>query len=153
MTTGMKLAIIGTGAFALFGFKKKNNYVAVLTQMKIAVHDVRKLRMSGGKLYVNIDVVLINPTNLDFSPITAGVFALKSISLLSKGKKLGTGYGTVTNFDLPAGGTQKIENVQIELLSLNIIDQLFGGQLSSNPNDFTIEVALTALGKNWVIEQ
>ena len=153
MTTGIKLAIGATTALALFGFKKKNNYTAVLTQLEIAVDNVRNLRNVKGKLWVNCDVVLINPTNLDFSPITAGAIALKRISLFMGGKLLGSGHGTVTNFNLPARGTQKIENVQIELLSLNIIDQLFGGSLSTNVNDFKIEVELTALGQTWIIEQ
>lgn len=153
MTANIKLAIGATAALALFGFKKKNNYVSVLTEMKIAVDNIRNWRYKSGKLLVDVDVVLINPTKLDFSPVTAGALTLKSISLLSKGKKLGTGYGTVTNFDLPAGGTQKIEKVQIELLSLTIIDQLFGGSFSTNANDFKIEVELTALGKTWIIEQ
>lgn len=153
MNTNIKLAIGATAALALFGFKKKNNYVAVLTQMQIAVDNIKNLRLKSGRLWVDVDVVLINPTKLDFSPITAGALTLKRISLLSMGKILGTGYGTVRNFDLPAGGTQKIEKVSIELVSLNIIDQLFGGTLSSNPDDFKIEVELTALGKTWVIEQ
>ena len=153
MITPVKIAIGATAALALFGFKNKNNYTAVLTQMKIAVDNVRNLRNKSGKLWVDCDVVLINPTSLDFSPITAGAITLKRISLKMKGSLLGSGYGTVTNFDLPANGTQKIEKVQIELLSLDIIDQLFGGSFSSNPNDYRIEVELTALGKTWVIEQ
>lgn len=153
MTTGVKVAFAATAALALFGFKKKNNYTAVLTQMQIAVDNINNLRNKSGKLWVDCDVVLINPTNLDFSPITAGAITLKRISLFMGGKLLGSGHGTVTNFNLPANGTQKIEKVQIELLSLNIIDQLFGGSLSTNANDFKIEVELTALGKTWIIEQ
>lgn len=153
MTTNVKLAIGATVALALFGFKKKNNYVAVLTQMRIAVDNIRNLRNRLGKLWIDVDVVLINPTNLDFSPITAGAITLKKISLKVAGKILGSGIGTVTNFDLPAGGTQKIENIQIELLSLNVIDQLFSGSFLANANNFTIEVELQALGKTWIIEQ
>lgn len=153
MTTGVKVAIGVTTALALFGFKKKNNYTAVLTQMQIAVDNINNLRNKSGKLWVDCDVVLINPTNLDFSPITAGAITLKRISLFMGGKLLGSGHGVVTNFNLPSKSTQKIENVQIELLSLNIIDQLFGGSLSTNANDFKIEVELTALGKTWIIEQ
>ena len=153
MTTGVKVAIGVTTALALFGFKKKNDYTAVLTQMQIAVDNIRNLRNKSGKLWIDCDVILINHTGLDFSPITAGAITLKRISLFMGGKLLGSGHGTVTNFDLPARGTQKIEKVQIELLSLNIIDQLFGGSLSTNANDFKIEVELTALGKTWIIEQ
>lgn len=153
MTTGVKLAIGVTAALALFGFTKKNNYISVLTQMKIAVDNVRKLRQRKGKIYTDVDVILINPTKLDFSPITAGAITLKRISLKMKGTLLGNGLGTVTNFNLPAGGTQKIENIQIEILSLDILNLLFNGSFSTNPNDYTIEVELMALGKTWIIEQ
>jgi hypothetical protein len=153
MNTPVKIALGLTGALALFGFKKKNDYSAVLSQMEIAVDNIHNLRNRSGKLWVDVDVILINPSNLDFSPITAGAITLKKIALFMGKTLLGNGHGTVNNFDLPAGKTQKIENVQIELLSLNIIDQLFGGSAFSDANNFRIEVTLEALGTTWIIEQ
>jgi len=153
MTTGVKIAIGVTAALALFGFTKKNNYVSVLREMKIAVDNIRKLRYRNGKIYTDVDVILINPTKLNFSPITAGAITLRRISLKMKGTLLGNGLGTVKNFDLPAGGTQKIEKIEIEILSLEILNLLFTGSFSTNPNDYTIEVELNALGKTWIIEQ
>lgn len=156
MNRGKKIALVGAGAVALFGifaYSKKVAFDEVITQMSLDVSNIRNLRTKSLKLYCDCDVTFKNNTSTSFEVSTAGLIAVKRITLLYKGKVLGNAYSNTTQFTLPANGEQKISNVQVELISLNIINQLFGGNLDGDPTNYTLEVEIVALGKTFIVEQ
>lgn len=155
MKTGTKIAIAGAGVLLLgaWAVNKKSSFDEVITQMTIDVSNVRNLRTKNLKLFLDCDVTFKNNTSTDFSVSSAGLIMVKKIALLYKGKLLGNAYSNTTAFSLPAFGEQKISTVQVELISLNIIQQLLGGSLDGNPENYKIEVEISALGQTYIIEQ
>lgn len=156
MNTGKKIALVGAGALALvgiFAYNKKVAFDEVITQMSMDVSNISNLRTKNLKLYLDCDVTFKNNTSTAFEVSTAGLISVKRISLFYKDKKLGNAFSNTTQFALPANGEQKISNVQVELLSLNIINQLLGGNLDGDPSNYTIEVEIVALGKTFIVEQ
>ena len=149
------LAIIGASIFTLgfFAKRKVDDYSEVITKMGMDISNIRNLRTKNLKLFLDCDVTFINTTKIDFMPITGGLIEVKRISIFYKGKLLGNAYSNTTEFSLPAKGKQKISGIEVELLSLNIIDQLLNGSLDSNMANYTIEVEIRALGKTFIVEQ
>ena len=156
MKTGMKIAIAGGSLLtiaALWGFKKKSDFEEVITQMTMDVSNIRNLRTKNLKMMCDCDVTFKNNTSTDFSINTGGFIAIKRISLYYKDKLLGNALSNTTKFTLPANGSEKIENVAVEFISLNIINQILSGSLDGNPANYKIEVEIVALGKTYLIEQ
>lgn len=149
------LKVLGGAAVVstLFAFKKKGDFSKVMEQMTMDIRNVRKLRMSGGKLYMDIDVGFHNPTQYDMVIMTAGAIKLKQIKLLYKGVIIGNAYSSKQEFELPAKSNYLVTDIQVELLFLNIIDQFLKGGLDSNVDNYQIQTTVEALGKSWVIEQ
>lgn len=149
------LKVLGGAAVltTLFAFKKKADFAKVMEQMTIDIRNVRKLRMSGGKLYMDIDLGFHNPTNYDMVILTAGTIKLKQISLSYKGKLIGNAFSSSTEFELPAKSNYLVSNIQVELLFLNIIEQFMKTGLDNNIDNYQIKIVVEALGKSWIIEQ
>lgn len=149
------LKAIGIGALTLtlFAFKKKSDYSKVIEKMTLDVRNVRNLRTKNGKMYLDIDLGLHNPTEYDFEPYTAGMIKVKQIKLFHKGKELGNAYSDIAEISLPAKSNFLITNIQIELLFLNIIEQFLNGQLDLNMENYRVHIYIEALGKTWIVEQ
>jgi hypothetical protein len=149
------LKVLGGAAVlsTLFAFKKKNDFSKVMEAMTIDVRNIRKLRLSGGKMYVNIDLGFHNPTQYDMVILTAGTIKVTQISLLYKGVLIGNAYSSKTEFELPAKSNYLITDIAVELLFLNIIDQYMKGGLDANMDNYQIHTVVEALGKSWIIEQ
>lgn len=149
------LKVLGGAAIVstLFAFKKKNDFSKVMEQMTMDIRNIHKLRTSGGKLYMNVDIGFHNPTNYDMTIITAGMIKVKKIQLLYKKVVIGNAYSNTTEFELPAKSNYLITDIQVELLFLNIIDQFLKGGLDSNVDNYQIHTTIEALGKTWVVEQ
>lgn len=149
------LKVLGGAAVVstLFAFKKKGDFSKVMEQMTMDIRNVRKLRMSNGKLYMDIDLGFHNPTQYDMVILTAGVIKLKQIKLMYKGVVIGNAYSSKQEFELPAKSNYLVTDIQVELLFLNIIDQFLKGGLDSNVDHYQIQTTVEALGKSWVIEQ
>jgi hypothetical protein len=149
------LKVLGGAAVisTLFAFKKKNDFSKVLESMTMDIRNVRRLRVSGVKLYLDIDIGFHNPTDYDMVIFTAGVIKLKQIKLMYKGVVIGNAYSSKSEFELPAKSNYLVTDIQVELLFLNIIDQFFKGGLDSNVDNYQIQTTVEALGKNWIIEQ
>lgn len=149
------LKVLGGAAVVstLFAFKKKADYSKVIEQMTMDIRNVRKFQVNSGKIYVIIDIAFHNPTNYDMNLFTAGMIKLKEIRLSYKGTVLGTTFSKETEFALPAKSNYVISNIQVEVLFLNIIAQLFNGGFDSNEDNYKVQTTLEALGKTWVVEQ
>lgn len=155
MEGGTILKVLGGAAVlsTLYAFKKKNDFSKVMEAMTIDVRNIRKLRLSGGKMYVNIDLGFHNPTQYDMVILTAGTIKVTQISLLYKGVLIGNAYSSKTEFELPAKSNYLITDIAVELLFLNIIDQFVKGGLDANMDNYQIHTVVEALGKSWIIEQ
>lgn len=155
METKTILKVLGGAAVVstLFAFKKKNDFSKVIEQMTMDIRNIRKMRMSQGKLYLDIDIGFHNPTDYDMTIFTAGMIKLKQIKLMYKGVVIGNAFSSKTEFELPAKSNYLVTDIQVELLFLNIIDQFLKGGLDSNVNNYQIHTTIEALGKNWVVEQ
>ncbi|MFN3753299.1 hypothetical protein [Flavobacterium sp.] len=151
--TVLKAVGIGALALGLFAFKKKSDYESVINEMTIDIDDLNNLRSSQGKLYVNMNVALHNPTNIDFEPYTAGLIRVKQIKVFHKGVEIGNAFHDLYEISLPKKSNFLITNIKVELLALNIVDLLLNGQLDDNLNNYRVHIYVEALGKTWIIEQ
>lgn len=149
------LKVLGGAAVVstLFAFKKKSDFSKVIEQMTMDVRNVHKLRTSGGKLYMTVDIGFHNPTKYDMTIFTAGVIKVKRIQLFYKKILIGNAYSSLQEFELPANSNYLITDIQVELLLLNIVDQFLKGGLDSNVDNYQIHTTVEALGKTWVVEQ
>jgi hypothetical protein len=149
------LKVVG-GALLLTGLlavKKKSDFSKVLEQMTINIKNIRNLRLSGSKLFLNLDLLFGNPTPYDMSVSTAGLIKLKEISVFYKQKLIGTAISEKTQFELKAKSSYLISNVKVELLYLNLINQWLTTGLDSDAKNYQVHITVEALGKSWVIEQ
>lgn len=121
--------------------------------MTIDIDSLYNLRTTQGKAYVNMNVALHNPTDIDFEPYTAGLIRIKQIKVFHKGIEIGNAFHDLYEIPLPAKSNFLITNVKVELLLLNIIDLLLDGKLDTNVNNYRVNIYVEALGKTWVIEQ
>jgi len=159
MNTTTKLLIGGAGLTLLgaWAMKKKASFDEVITKMTMDISSIRNLHMKGLKAFFDCDITFFNNTATEFSISGGGLIFVKRISVyhLDKGKKnlLGNALSNTQSFSLPANGQEKITGVSVELLSLNLLNQLLGGNLDGNPANYTFEVEVVALGKTFILEQ
>lgn len=151
--TGLKVAGVAALAFGLFAFKKKNDYESVIEKMTIDIDSIYNLRTTQGKAYLNMNVALHNPTDIDFEPYTAGLIKVKQIKVFRNNVEIGNAFHELYEIALPAKSNFLITNIKVELLLLNILNLLLDGQLDTNVSNYRVNVYVEALGKTWVIEQ
>ncbi|MFN4026428.1 MAG: hypothetical protein ACK4IZ_03180 [Flavobacterium sp.] len=151
--TGLKVAGVAALAFGLLAFKKKNDYESVIEKMTIDIDSIYNLRTTQGKAYLNMNVALHNPTDIDFEPYTAGLIKVKQIKVFRNNVEIGNAFHELYEIALPAKSNFLITNIKVELLLLNILNLLLDGQLDTNVSNYRVNVYVEALGKTWVIEQ
>lgn len=143
-------ALLVTGLFAA---KKKSDFSKVMEEMTINIQNIRKLRMTSGKITMDIDLLFGNPTPYDMSLSSAGLIKLKEIALFYKGKQIGTAISDKTEFELKPKSTYLISNVRVELLYLTLINQWLTTGIDTDAKNYQVHITVEALGKSWVIEQ
>ncbi len=157
MNTGTKVAVAGAGVLTLFGIwflNKKKDFEKVITEMTMNISNIRRLKLSSAlQVILYCDVTFKNNTNVTFDVNTGGLIMIKSITLFYKGKKLGVARSNTTQFALAANSEFKITNVEVQLVSLNILNQLFNESLDADPANYKIELEIVALGKTYIVEQ
>jgi hypothetical protein len=149
------LKVLGGAAVVttLFAFKKKADFSKVMEAMTIDIRNIRKLRLSGSKLLMDIDLGFHNPTPYDMTILTAGLIKVKEIKLLYKGKQIGTALSNSTEFELPANSNYLITDIKVELLYLTLINQWLTTGIDTDVNNYQVHTVIEALGKTWVVEQ
>ncbi|MEN2415548.1 hypothetical protein [Flavobacterium mesophilum] len=151
------LAVLAGGAVltTLFAFKKKNDFTKVIEQMTIDVRNIRNLRLQGSQLLADIDLGIHNPTKYDMTVYTAGLITLKKIILFYKKVQIGSADSVKgeDTFELPAYSHYLVTNITLTIKYLNVADQFINHGLDGNMNNYTAQIYVNALGKNWVIEQ
>lgn len=153
MKTILKLAGITAVAATLFAFKKKRDYEKVINAMKLIISNIRNLRIRNMKFYFDFDLTIHNPTDADMNIYTAGLIALKKVSVFYQGTLIGNAFSNTTEFSLPAGGYFTIKEIQIECLVLEIINKFATIGLDTNLANYKIEIEIQALGQTFIIEQ
>jgi len=121
--------------------------------MTIDIDSIYNLRTTQGKAYLNMNVALHNPTDIDFEPYTAGLIKVKQIKVFRNNVEIGNAFHELYEIALPAKSNFLITNIKVELLLLNILNLLLDGQLDTNVSNYRVNVYVEALGKTWVIEQ
>ncbi|SDX37164.1 hypothetical protein [Flavobacterium degerlachei] len=149
------LKILGGAAVVstLFAFKKKGDFTKVIENMTMDLRNIRKLHLSGAKLYAVADIGFHNPTQYAMTVKTAGLIQVKEIRLFYKGILFGIAKSNTTSFELPAKSNYLMTDIQIEIVILNLIDQYLKNGLDSNVDNYQIHTIVEALGKTWVVEQ
>jgi len=153
MKTILKLAGITAVAATLFAFKKKRDYEKVINAMKLNISNIRNLRIRNMKFYFDFDLTLHNPTDADMDIYTAGLIALKKVSVFYQGTLIGNAYSNTTEFSLPAGGYFTIRGIQIECLFLEIINKFATVGLDTDLTNYRVKIQIEALGQIFTIEQ
>ncbi len=149
------LKILGGAAVVttLFAFKKKADFSRVMQSMTIDIRNVRKIRFSGGKILLDMDLGFHNPTPYDMTILTAGLIKVKEILLYYKGKQIGKAISNQTAFELPANSNYLITDIKVELLYLTLISQWLTTGVDSEVNNYQVHTVIEALGKTWIVEQ
>lgn len=140
-------------ATTLFAFKKKADFTKVIEAMTYDIRDLRKLRLSGNKVFVDLDLGFHNPTGYDMTVITAGLIKVKEIILFYKTKEIGRALSNTTEFELPANSNYLITDIKVELLYLTLISQWITTGIDSNVDNYKAHIVVEALGKTWIVEQ
>jgi len=149
------LKILGGAAVVttIFALRKKADFTKVMEAMTMDIRKLSKLRISGSKVSVLMDLEFHNPTGYDMTIFTAGMIKVKEILLFYKGKQIGKAVSNTTEFELPANSRYLITDIKVELLYLQLIGQWITSGLDNNVNNYKIHTVIEALGKTWVIEQ
>lgn len=153
MKTILKLVGITAVAATLFAFKKKRDFEKVIASMKLVISNIRNLRIRNMKFYFDFDLTFHNPSDADFDIYTAGLIALRKVSVFYQGTLIGNAYSNTTEFSLPAGGYFTIQQIQVECLVLEIINKFATIGLDTNLANYKIEIEIQALGQTFIIEQ
>lgn len=151
--TILKLLGGAVAVTALFAVKKTGDFSKVMEKMTMDIRNLRKLRLSGNKVLLDMDLAFHNPTEYDMTLYTAGLIKVKEILLFYKGKQIGKAISNQTEFELPANSNYLITDIKVELLYLTLISQWLTSGLDRNAANYQIHTVIEALGKSWVIEQ
>lgn len=153
MKTSTKI-IIGVVALlaliALYGYKKAMKLKEVFAKIDIKPTGFRNLKASLTDIRLDVDVVMINPTNDDFS-VSAHIANLKRLNFFYKGKFLATAKPEMTQISIPANNQLKITNIPV-ILSTQAVFENAMEFLSFNINKLSVEAVIEVAGSEIYIK-
>lgn len=148
-----KIIVVGFGAIAV-GFSayliaRANKVQRVIDKLTFSVKEIKRIRISGGKLKADLYLKVHNPTN-DSIDLKTGVLKADELRIYEKGttKTLAKSSLEINEVYLPAKGYFNLPavNIQIPLLTGAVMAL---NQITSNKQNFldklTIELDLKAL--------
>lgn len=147
----LKILGITTVALIALSFKKYSDYSAVINKITFFMSKIRNVKRRNGKGYFDFDLVLHNPTDIDFSFDTAGYITVKQIDVLHDGRLLGTAYSNATRIQLPPKSSFRITDIQIEVVLLGVLGQL--AAIVQDQSKLTAQITIDALGTTYIMEQ
>jgi len=151
MKTSVKVIGIAALALSLLSFKVYKDYSTVIEKMTFFMSKIRNLRMRNGKFFFNFDLVLHNPTDIDFSFDTAGFIKVKQIDVFYEDKLLGRAFSDATKIELPAKSYFRITDIEVEVIPLGLLGSL--STIIEDQSKFRAQVTIDALGTTYIVDQ
>ena len=145
-----KLAIyagIGYGLYYLFN--KGKAAIAAYNNLKTQVVSARNLKPGISQFTLEIDVLVTNNGTTPIDINTGGLATLKKVNLYSaKGTLIGFSTPGATSLNIPAGGSQRINNIPTVINTAYVLEAL--GDLNNVKNvNTTIEIE--AAGQTFTV--
>lgn len=140
------------GSSYLFGKSKVNRYMEVLDKMEVNTKGVRNFKLQGSFLFFNIDVELVNPTNIAVD-IPGNLITVKNLHFFTAtGKKLGVATPNVSQISLPANGSRMITNIPAAF-DLMAIGSSFSEavEIALNPDAMLVATDIQAFGTSFTV--
>ncbi len=151
MKTSVKVLGIAALALGLFSFKVYKDYSTVIEKLNFFMSKIRNLHLKNGKFFFNFDLVLHNPTDIDFSFDTAGYISIKQIDVFYSNKLLGRAYSSATKIELPAKSYFRITDIEVEVIPLGLLGSL--SSILEDTSKFKAQVTIDALGTTYIVDQ
>lgn len=150
-------AVLGVAALAVggsiyLGKNKYDSYRSVLENMEINLKKVTGLKISGDNVFFNVDIELVNPTDISVN-VPGNKLVVKNLHFFSpKGVKLGIASPNISNISLPANGSRMITNIPVAL-SLKTIGSSLNEiiEVALNPDLLQTTADLEAFGKSFSV--
>ncbi|MDP2687518.1 MAG: hypothetical protein Q8O62_09865 [Aequorivita sp.] len=136
-----KLAIYaGIGYGLYYFFTKGKAAVAAYNSLKTKVVSARNLKPGISQFSLEIDVLVTNTGTAPIDINTNGLVTLKRVNLYStKGTLIGYSTPGATSLNIPAGGSQRINNIPTVINTAYVVEAL--GDLNNVKNvNTTIEL-------------
>lgn len=153
MKTSTKI-IIGVvsllALIAFYGYKKAMKLKDVFSKIDIKPTGFRNLKASLTDIRLDVDVVMINPTNEDFS-VSGYIANLKRLNFFYKGKFLATAKPEMAQISIPANNQLKITNIPVVLSTQAVLENTMEF-LSFNINNLSVEAVIEVAGSEIYIK-
>lgn len=157
MKTKAGIALGLLSLFGLFAFKGKvDDLTNVAKQLKFDVEGVNSISFGLPKIFFNLRLEIVNPTEVDFFASLSSNIVLKSIRAYSvNGVFLGEAALNLTSIEIPAQGSTIINSVPGEVDLQRIINEYlnnFADTLNADYNtilkQLTYKLDIEVFGKN-----
>lgn len=121
-----KLAIYaGIGYGLYYFFTKGKAALNAYNNLKTKVVDARNLKVNLPDSTMEIDVIVTNTGNTPIDINTGGLANLKKVNLYSaKGTLIGFSTPGTTSLNIPAGGSQRINNIPTVMKTAYVLEAL-----------------------------
>lgn len=134
------------------GFKlltKKKQIEALKEFLQVRPQNIRNLKFVNNGIKMNVDINLINTSDMEFTMSGLGLIALKKLNFFTlEGNKVATAYPNITNIVILPNSNTLIENVEAVASLDNITGNIM--QLLQNPElQTTAEIEI--LGQTYTI--
>jgi len=142
---------LALAALSSYGAKKGFDLSTVVGGLETKLVGVRGLRVRSDHFTIKVDVSITNPSDkaLDFS--SGGAMTIKQLNIFDKsGKLVAKATPNLQAISIVPGGTVVLENVEVSSEYGNILNMIISG-VSTNPEDYTVETIVDALGTTFTI--
>lgn len=150
--TILLVSAAAVGSSIYFGNKKAGRYMAVLERMEVNPKGVKNFKLQGSALMFDIDVELVNPTNIAVN-IPGNLITVKNLHFFTaSGRKLGTASPNVSKISLPANGSRLITNIPA-VFDLKAIGSSFSEavEIALSPEAMLIATDVQAFGQSFTV--
>ncbi len=140
------------GGSMYLGNKKISGYKAVLDKMEVNPKGVRNFKLQGSKLAFNIDVELVNPTNIAVN-VPGNLVTVKNLHFFTaSGKRLGMATPNVSQIAIPANGSRLLTNIPA-LFDLKAIGASFSEavEIALSPDTMLVTTDIEAFGTSFTV--
>lgn len=136
-----------------FGRNKVQDIGSVINNLQVKVKAVKNLKLDFKQINFNLDIQLINPTQIPLSVSSGNVITLKQIDFFDKsGKLLAQSYPNISGIEIPSNNGIILTGVPTQILTENvgvIFDGLLNSALSAKSLQYRLH--LESLGKTFTI--
>ena len=143
---------VAVGSSMYFGKKKIGGYMAVLEQMDFNIKGVKNLKLQGSHLAFDIDIELVNPTNIAVQ-IPGDRITVRNLHFFTAtGKRLGYATPNIADISMPANGSRIITNIPA-VFDLVAIGSSFSEavEIALSPETMLVAADLVAFGQSFTV--